>query len=464
MNKTEKHLLLINPWIYDFAAFDYWMKPVGLLYIASYLREAGYHIHWIDCLDRHHPESPQPQRQTGQSRAYGTGKFLRQEIPKPSVLKDIPYHYCRYGMTEESFCAILRRIPRPDAILVTAMMTYWYPGAARAIELVKQIFPAAPVVLGGVYASLCRDHAVKTSGADYVIIERDPNAVVRVVDQIVGVVSQAVYHVFPEHAPFPAYDLYPRLESVSLLTSVGCPYRCTYCASQRLCPTFVQRSPDAVFDEMRHYVVERRVRNIAFYDDALLVNAPHHLEPLLERVIEAKWPCFFHTPNGLHARYINERLAQLMFRAGFQSLRIGLETVDAERQQHTGGKVTGDEFRQAIETLKRAGFQGHQIGVYLFVGLPGQPLEETEATIRFVNSLGVLALLCEYSPIPGTPAHAQLVQEGFLSEDDDPVIHNNTIFLYLKERHTFEQVQRLKDLTRALNAPIKAQGLSAHHF
>ena len=37
-------LLLINPWIYDFTAFDLWTKPIGLLYIASYLRQVGYHI------------------------------------------------------------------------------------------------------------------------------------------------------------------------------------------------------------------------------------------------------------------------------------------------------------------------------------------------------------------------------------------------------------------------------------
>lgn len=337
------------------------------------------------------------------------------------------------------------------------MMTYWYPGAARAIEFVKQAFPTAPVALGGVYASLCRAHAVKTSGADYVITERDPNVIVQAIDQILEVASQTVHRAFPENAPFPAYDLYPRLESVSLLTSIGCPYRCAYCASAQLCPAFVQRSPDAVFHEIRHYVAEKNIRNIAFYDDALLMNAPKHLEPILEQVIDAKLACAFHTPNGLHARYISERLAQLMYRSGFQSLRIGLETVDVERQQRTGGKVTGDEFRQAVETLKRAGFQGHQIGVYLFVGLPGQPLEETEATIRFVNSLGVLSLLCEYSPIPGTPAYTQLAQEGSLSADDDPVLHNNTIFLYLKERHTVEQIQRLKDLTRVLNAPIKAR-------
>ncbi len=33
--KHSRHILLINPWITDFAAYNLWVKPVGLLYIAS---------------------------------------------------------------------------------------------------------------------------------------------------------------------------------------------------------------------------------------------------------------------------------------------------------------------------------------------------------------------------------------------------------------------------------------------
>ena len=49
-------VLLISPWIYDFAAYDLWSEPLGLLYIAALLREYGYEVSLIDCLDRHHPD------------------------------------------------------------------------------------------------------------------------------------------------------------------------------------------------------------------------------------------------------------------------------------------------------------------------------------------------------------------------------------------------------------------------
>ena len=44
--------LLVNPWIHDFAAYDLWLKPLGLLYTGAVLREHGYKIDMIDLLDR----------------------------------------------------------------------------------------------------------------------------------------------------------------------------------------------------------------------------------------------------------------------------------------------------------------------------------------------------------------------------------------------------------------------------
>ena len=455
---NTKRLLLINPWIYDFSAFDLWMKPVGLLYLAGYLRQHGYHIDLIDCLDRYNPALLKLQGISApRVKTYGVGKFYRRSIPKPDVLLNFPNKYCRYGITEEIYANMLKSIPRPDAILVTSMMTYWYPAAFRAIELAKRYFPGIPVLLGGVYAHLCPQHAFEKSQADYVIREHDLYRILEQINDITGYHEHDASPPISAFETYPAYDLYQHLDYAGILTSTGCPYRCTYCASQLLYPQFTQRTPESVFKEILHFYKTRGIQNFAFYDDALLVNSSTHIEPLMEHVIDVGVPCFFHTPNGLHARYMTERMADLMFRGGFKTLRLSLETVDKRRQKATGGKVTTDEFQQAIEALKNAGFQGKQIGVYLFVGLPGQDMRETEATVRYVHDLGVMSSLCEYSPIPGTKEWKKLEQQGYVSADDDPVIHNNSVFLSIKERHTFDQIQKLKDLVRRLNRKIKAQ-------
>ena len=303
---------------------------------------------------------------------------------------------------------------------------------------------------------LCPYHAAAHSQADYIVQEREPLHILRLLNEITAHSKQKTDADFSIFDTVPAYDLYDRLDYIALLTSLGCPYRCTYCASQVLCPHFIQRTPEAVFREICYFHKTQGIQNFAFYDDALLVNSSKHLEPLLEAVIAEGCSCYFHTPNGLHARYITPQVAKLMFRAGFKTLRLSLETVDKKRQRDTGGKVTSHEFRNAVETLKRVGFQGHQIGAYLFVGLPGQEIHEVQETIHYVHNLGVRATVCEYSPVPGTKIWKSLEKQGYVSAVDDPLLHNNSVFLFVKERHTFEQIQQIKDLARDLNTMVKA--------
>ena len=87
---TSPHILLINPWITDFAAYDFWVKPIGLLYVASLLRENGFRVTLIDCLDFY-----------SKTKRYGDGKFIKVKIEKPIVFRSIKRNYSQYGIPEE---------------------------------------------------------------------------------------------------------------------------------------------------------------------------------------------------------------------------------------------------------------------------------------------------------------------------------------------------------------------------
>ena len=167
---SKRRLLLINPWIYDFAAFNLWVEPIGLLSIGSIFRQHGYQLDFIDCLDRYNPDLLKLQGLTApKGNAYGTGKYHREPVERPEVVKDVPRHFCRYGITPEIFESELDKRPKPDVVLVTSKMTYWYPGPHEVIRRVKHRYPDVPVVLGGTYATLCYKHAVEKSGADFVV-------------------------------------------------------------------------------------------------------------------------------------------------------------------------------------------------------------------------------------------------------------------------------------------------------
>jgi radical SAM superfamily enzyme YgiQ (UPF0313 family) len=195
------------------------------------------------------------------------------------------------------------------------------------------------------------------------------------------------------------------------------------------------------------------IRDFAFYDDALLVNAETHIVPIMERVLAQGVAARFHTPNGLHARGITADLAHLMRRAGFASVRLSLETVDPDRQQSTGGKVSTGTFAQAVAHLQDAGFGPHELAAYILAGLPGQNLTEVEASIRFVHSLGVQARLALFSPIPGTPDGDQALPPGV-----DPLLHNNTVYPYLRGATFVSELQRLKLLAKGGNQELGASG------
>ena len=128
MIASQPSLLLINPWIYDFAAYDFFARPLGLLYLAGWLRSLGAKIDLLDCLDMPHCHSG----------PFGTGRYPKEIVPTPAHITDVPRRFGRYGIKEADFRARLARLERPAAVLVTSLMTYWYPGVTAAIRLVKE--------------------------------------------------------------------------------------------------------------------------------------------------------------------------------------------------------------------------------------------------------------------------------------------------------------------------------------
>ncbi len=93
-------VLLVNPPVYDFAAYDFFYKPLGLLYLAGFLRRAGYHVELVDAMDRRCSDMAGYQPD-GRTRSDGTGKYYSEIIDKPECLGHVERHYRRYGFPEE---------------------------------------------------------------------------------------------------------------------------------------------------------------------------------------------------------------------------------------------------------------------------------------------------------------------------------------------------------------------------
>jgi len=441
--KSEKpNILLVNPWIHDFAAYDFWAKPIGLLSLGSWLRRRGYAVSYIDCLDRFHPfasSGKEPHR-------FGRGPYLKSPIPKPPGLEDVPRRYSRYGIPPEWFRTSLQSLPVPDLILVTSAMTYWYPGVQEAISEIREVFPGSPIVLGGTYATLCHRHASAKSGADAVVSGPWEDSIAGILERFTGGGDALENNGRLNPSLFPAFDLQSKMAYIPLQTSKGCPFACSYCASPILNPKRSLRDPDAVMEEIEYWHTDHQIDDFAFYDDALLMDADTHIIPLLRKIIQAGFDIRFHTPNALHIRWITHEISKLMFHSGFATLRIGLEMTDFRHRDNLDSKVTEREFIRAATYLRNAGFRKNQVGAYLLAGLPGQKTDALEGDIRLVKERGLTPILAYYSPVPHTAMWKDAVASSRYDLESDPIYTNNAIFPCQEDPFSWDTLSRLKSL------------------
>jgi radical SAM superfamily enzyme YgiQ (UPF0313 family) len=332
-----------------------------------------------------------------------------------------------------------------DAALVTSAMAHWHPGVQWVMAQLRTVAPGCPTVLGGVYATLWPDHARAHAGADRVF----PGPIEAAGPELARFLGLPAH---PVRTPKKWYDLglHDGASYAAARTTRGCPYRCTYCASSLLYPGFAPSDPQDILEELVT-LTRLGVRDVAFYDDALLVDFGSRLLPVLQGVVDLGLPLRFHTPNGLHARLVTAEVASWLVRSGFATVRLSLETVSSTRQQATGGKVSSDDLVAAVGHLRRAGLSSEALGVYLLVGLPGQSLDEVREGVAFVRSLGVRPWLTEFSPIPGTPEWERLVRTGSIPANLDPLLTNNSVFY---RRYAGYQTEEFESLIRLSREPV----------
>ncbi len=428
-------VLAVNPYMYDFAAYNFWSSPLGLLSISSILRQNGFHVEVIDCLTVNE----------GKRKPDGRGPFVKEKVPKPEALRHVSKPFRRYGMSPGEFERILAGREEPDLVLITSIMTYWYTGAAEVSRMVRRTFPRAKIVVGGIYPTLCYNEAVSNfPEADLIVPSTDIGLFYRFIEEELGYpLSFKPLFDDLDILPYPAHDLLGSIPFVPLLTSLGCAFRCTYCATSYMWGKMVRRSPASVLSEIIHWH-DRGVDRFVIYDDSFLYASENFAKPLLAKISGLSFPVRIYNPNAVNAAFIDSEIAELFVGAGFREVRIGLESIDPLVQSSTGGKVTGAIFERAVQCLKEAGYSRSQIMVYILAGLPRQSWRDVGAAIDYVRSLGVTPYIAEYTPIPHTPMFDQFKDIARFPVDEDAIYQNNAIFPYAWEGFTEDDLNRLK--------------------
>jgi radical SAM superfamily enzyme YgiQ (UPF0313 family) len=455
MTKKLK-FVLINPPIYDFSAFDSWVKPLGLLYISNILKSLGYETVFLDCMDRN-------LQKINKTKDDGTGKFDYEIVPKPEILKDVPLHYKRYGINHELIKKFLLFHKDADFVLITSIMTYWYLGVKEIVDITKSLLPKTKVVLGGILPILIPNFCKNFFG-DKVDYFYTYSTIGNFLDTVIGVNPEHKKFDEFKNFPEPDYSFYKQTNYVVLRTSYGCFYNCDYCACANIIPKYYTKDISQIISEIKSIYQKTKTQNFVFYDDALLDKNLSKTKSLFYELTKLNLNLKFYTPNGINPKFIDSEIAKLMFDLNFTDPRLSLETANDNIHNIVDKKIKLKEFEFGLNNLIKVGYQPHKISVYILAGLPQEKLDDVYHSIDTVSKYGLKIRLCELSPVP----KSKLFFSYGLDETIDPLLHNNTIFLYygipqkVKPWCSYNEMQKLKLYVQNLNTKNKEKLCSTH--
>ena len=235
--------------------------------------------------------------------------------------------------------------------------------------------------------------------------------------------------------PFPAWHLFkldrytnlqPTVDQVQgpsfpILTSRGCPYRCTYC-SQIGPRLWRARSVDSVVAEWRWLVRDQGAAEIGVLDDSFNINRQRVLDICQRLVDEGLTQVPWIMINGIRANLADEEILGAMKRAGCIRVAFGVESgnqriLDSVVDKH----LTLDQVRHAFQAARKVGIE--TIGFFI-IGMPGETEETMEDTIRFACELDPLvANFSIATPFPGTDMYETVRAKGrILAESWDDFV------------------------------------------
>ena len=214
----------------------------------------------------------------------------------------------------------------------------------------------------------------------------------------------------------PATDHIDGARSFSIMTSRGCPYRCTFCSQSIMPIKWRSRSPENVLAEWRHLVEDYDAQEIGILDDSANIRVKR-LEGLAQMLIDNN---LNHVPwifvNGIRANLASKELLQLLKNAGLKRTAFGVESGDPEILKSIDKKVDHDTIRRAFQNAKEIGLETI---AFMIIGLPGETRETMQRTIDFAIELDpVIANFSMMTPYPGTKVYEIVKRQGrFLIND-----------------------------------------------
>jgi len=420
-------ILLINPpqSFYPGADPPAGNLPLGLLYIAAVLDQAGYEVEVLD--------------------AFIEGVRFRGSNASVDI-----------GMPYAEIQAEVRR-RKPDVVGVSNPFSSQVENAVRTVNLVKQVDPTILTVVGGPHVTTVPVKFMKECvNVDVAVIGEGEYTMLDILkakqgrkklDEVLGIAYRENGEVTLnpprpfiknlDMLPYPAYHLVnmeqylnPRKveyrsfkpRAISMITSRGCPFNCNFCAVHlHMGRAFRAHSADYVVRHIEHVVTKYGVRTIFFEDDNLTYDLKRFeriCDTIIQKGLRFKWE----TPNGVRADYLTKSLLEKMKRAGCQSLFFGIES----GQQHILDKVIDKRLslKAVVNVAKICQEIGLKTAAFYIIGFPGETktdmLKTAEFALRLKKDFDVGILLHAAAPSYGTRLCEECLKKGYIPKELTP--------------------------------------------
>lgn len=368
---------LINP----AQSTKYPQPPMGLALIAAVLERDGYQVTMLDANAlRLQPEDIVPQ--VTDADVVG----LTAMTPTVSAAISIAHHLKR---------------AKPDLTIVL--------GGAHATLLPEETLAAAPeidVILRGegeeTIVELLRALEYKqpldiVSGISY----RQDGKVISTKARSATIDLDSLpflgYHLLPWHRYRPHPPHGRALPFAAIITSRGCPYRCSYCSKPIFGNKFRGQSPERVVDEVAYYQEKFGIKELAFYDDVFTLDKKRAYaiaDEILKRGLKICWT------GETRVNLVDKELLRHMKQAGCYAIAYGIESASPEIINTLNKDITLEQVEAAVSITREVGLQ--TIG-YFMIGSPGESPETINQTIELAKRLKLdFAQFAITTPFPGT--------------------------------------------------------------
>lgn len=327
----------------------------------------------------------------------------------------------------------------------------------RLVNAIKINFPT-PIVLGGPQATAYPREILEDIKADFVVVGEGELTVWELVDALENgkeicsihglvfrtssgeIVVNKARSLIPDidSLPFPAWHLMPptkyRIEPIlapsknqpvaPIITSRGCPYQCTFCATNATWRRKLRlRSAQNVLEEIKLLVDKFGVNEIHITDDNVTFNQ-RHIESLCDVImdsgIDISWQC----PNGIRIDTLNIELLEKMKAAGCYSLGIGIESGNQDILKRIKKRLDLRKVEQVLKDIEKVGMQTYG---FFIIGLPGETEYTIRETINFAkNNPFDRAWFNILTPYPGSEIFQEFLGDKSFSEIEWESFDTNT--------------------------------------